>query len=436
MSQDMFIVSAGLKKKIFITIGVGLVMFIAGVLMGDSSGHHGHEVADAAHEVVAESSHDVAHAEEGHGHADAHGGGSFATRIWANLWVNNVYFAGIALIAVFWIAVQYVAEAGWFTVVKRIPEAMGMYLIPAFIFTLLIIFFGGHDIFHWMHDGIMDPQSENYDSVIAGKEGYLNPAFFYIRTIIYFTLWILFYMLFRKFSHNEDLEGGTKWHFKSFKFAAGFLVIFAVTSSTAPWDWVLSIDTHWFSTMFGWYVFASWFISGLAFITLAAIMLKEEGYLKEVNSSHLHDLGKFVFGFSIFWTYIWFSQFFLIWYSNIPEEALYFTYRFSEYKEVLFVNLFVNFIIPFFVLMTHESKRQAIIVKVATVVILVGHYLDFYLMIMPGTVKSNYGFGLVEIGAFLTFGGIFVFMFVNTLSKTKLIAENHPFIEESKHHHY
>jgi len=300
---------------------------------------------------------------------------------------------------------------------------------------VVIFILGGHDIFHWTHEGIMDPESAHYDSIIAGKGGFLNFGGFIARMVIYFALWFGFYMLFRKFSANEDLEGGTKWHYKSFKFAAGFLVIFAVTSSMAPWDWVLSIDTHWFSTMFGWYVFASWFIAGLAFITLSAVLLKEAGFLPQISTSHLHDLGKFTFGFSIFWTYIWFSQFFLIWYSNIPEESVYFTYRFSEYKGVLFVNLIVNFLLPFFVLMTHESKRQTIIIKVATVVILVGHWLDFYLMVMPGTVKGNYGFGLVEIGTFLTFGGVFVLMFVNTLAKTKMIAENHPFIDESKHHH-
>ena len=405
MSQDMFVVSAGLKKKIFITIIVGVVLFVAGVLIGETGGHHGHEVAEATHEMV-EGAHDATHAvaEEGHGHAkaheadghDSHGGGSFITRVWANLWINNVYFSGIALIAVFWIAVQYVAEAGWFTVMKRIPEAMGMYLFVGLGIMVVLFLAGGENIFHWMHHGITEEYladgttlNPHYDSIIAGKSGYLNFGGFLGRMVIYFVLWIVFYMLFRKFSKNEDLEGGTKWHYKSFKFAAGFLVIFAVTSSMAPWDWVLSIDTHWFSTMFGWYVFASWFIAGLAFITLSAVLLKEHGFLPQVNVSHLHDLGKFTFGFSIFWTYIWFSQFFLIWYSNIPEEAVYFTYRFQEYKGILFINLIINFVFPFLVLMTHESKRQMIIIKVVTVVILLGHYLDFYLMIMPGTCKRE-----------------------------------------------
>ena len=430
MSQDMFIVSAGLKKKIFITIGLGLILFVAGVLIGETGGHHD---SAAGHEVVAEASHgshEVAEAS----HSSHDEGSSFVTRIWANLWINNVYFVGIALIAVFWIAVQYVAEAGWFTIMKRIPEAMGMYLPIGGVLTILIFIFGGHDIFHWMHDGIMDPTSDHYDAIIAGKEGYLNFGFFIARIVIYFGLWITFYMLFRKFSQQEDIEGGTKWHTKSFKFSAGFLVVFAVTSSMAPWDWILSIDTHWFSTMFGWYVFSSWFIAGLAFMLLVAVLLNENGYLPKLNTSHLHDMGKFVFGFSIFWTYIWFSQFFLIWYANVPEEVVYFTYRFQEYKAVLFINLIINFLIPFLGLMTHESKRQTFILKVVAVVILVGHYLDFYLMVMPGTVKEHYGFGLVELGTFMTFSGVFVFIFVNTLSKVKLEPSNHPFIEESNHH--
>ena len=435
MSQDMFIVSAGLKKKIFITIGVGLLLFVAGVLIGDTGSHHGHEAVDAAHEVVVEASHDAAHADEGHGHADAHAGGSFATRVWANLWANNVYFTGIALIAVFWIAVNYVAEAGWFTVIKRVPEAMGMYLPIGGVLMLLFFIFGGHDIFHWTHEGIMDPESEHYDSIIAGKEGYLNNVFFIARMVIYFVLWFGFYLLFRKFSHNEDVEGGTKWHYKSFKFAAGFLVIFAVTSSTAPWDWVLSIDTHWFSTMFGWYVFASWFISGLAFITLSTILLKQAGYLKEVNSSHFHDLGKFVFGFSIFWTYLWFAQFMLYWYANIPEEVTYFMVRINEYKIVFIGMLAMNFLGPVLFLMSRDSKRSAGMLTFASLFIIVGHYLDMYVMIMPGSVGTHWHLGFIEIGSFLGFLGLFIYVVLNSLTKRPLVQENHPMLLESKHHH-
>jgi hypothetical protein len=257
--------------------------------------------------------------------------------------------------------------------------------------------------------------------------------------IVYFVLWILFGLWLRKNSINEDLYGGTKYYHKSTVLGAAFLVIFGISSSTSAWDWVLSIDTHWFSTMFGWYVFASWFIAGLSAITLAVVILKQNGYLKMVNSNHLHDLGKFVFAFSIFWTYIWFAQFLLYWYANIPEEAVYFIERLGgndgKYKWIFFVNLIVNFAFPFLVLMTRDAKRQMIMLKIVTIALLIGHWLDFYLMIMPGTMKTESGIGFIEIGTTLVFLGLFLIAFTKGLTKAALVPLNHPFLEESVHHH-
>jgi hypothetical protein len=191
--------------------------------------------------------------------------------------------------------------------------------------------------------------------------------------------------------------------------------------------------------MFGWYVFASWFISGLAATTLTVIILKQAGYLQMVNSNHLHDLGKFVFAFSIFWTYIWFSQFMLIWYANIPEESIYFVERLSgyhgHYTWILFFNLFVNFAFPFLVLMTRDAKRQMIMLKIVCVVVLIGHWFDFYLMIMPGTMRGDSGFGFIELGTALTFLGMFLVAFSRGLTSASLVPVNHPFLEESIHHH-
>ena len=191
--------------------------------------------------------------------------------------------------------------------------------------------------------------------------------------------------------------------------------------------------------MFGWYVFASWFISGLAATTLTVILLKQAGYLKMVNANHLHDLGKFVFAFSIFWTYIWFSQFMLIWYANIPEESIYFRERLGGYNDhytwIFFVNLIVNFVFPFLVLMTRDAKRQMIMLKIVCIAILFGHWLDFYLMIMPGTLRGDSGFGLIELGCALTFLGLFLVRFTKGLTSASLVPVNHPFLEESIHHH-
>ena len=221
------------------------------------------------------------------------------------------------------------------------------------------------------------------------------------------------------------------------KYSTIFIVFFAITSSTSAWDWTLSIDTHWFSTMYGWYNFASWFVSGLAAITLIVVLLRENGYIKIVSSEHLHDLGKFVFAFSIFWAYIWFGQFLLIYYANIPEESIYFLERLESdyYSPFFFVTLFLNFFFPFLVLMTRDSKRHTIFLKIVCTVVMVGQWLNFYLMITPGVLKENGGFGFIEIGTTMVYFAAFSYVVLQSLSKVPLVAKNHPMLEESIHHH-
>lgn len=375
----------------------------------------------------------------GHGEAAGHEPASWSKRLFVNLWLNNVYFTGIALIGTFFVAVQYVAYAGWSVLIKRVALALNYFLPIGGAVMLVVFLFGGHDIFHWTHDYLYDINDDRYDPIIAGKSGYLNTAFFLIRMVLYFGLWIWFSLWLRKEALNEDLNGGTNSYHKSIRISAIFLVIFGITSSTSAWDWVLSIDTHWFSTMFGWYVFASWWVSGLAAITLTVIILKQNGYLKMVNANHLHDLGKFVFAFSIFWTYIWFSQFLLYWYANMPEEVIYFTERLSgnngQYTWIFYANLVVNFVFPFLVLMTRDAKRQMIMLKIVTIAILIGHWFDFYLMMMPGTLRTDAGIGFIEIGTALVFLGVFLLAFTKGLTKASLVPVNHPFLEESVHHH-
>ena len=420
MTEERLIISRKTNNRFFLMIAVGVVLLIAGIIFmaAGGGGEHHAEGLEAAteHEPV-----------------------SWTKRLLVNLWMNNVYFTGIALIGTFFVAVQYVAYAGWSVLIKRIPEALSYYLPVGGIVMLLVFLFGSHDIFHWTHDYLYDINDPRYDPIIAGKSGYLNTVFFLIRMVVYFALWIFFFMWLRRESVNEDLYGGTGYYHKSIRISAMFLVVFGITSSTSAWDWVLSIDTHWFSTMFGWYVFASWWVSGLAAITLTVIILKQNGYLKMVNANHLHDLGKFVFAFSIFWTYIWFSQFMLYWYANIPEEAIYYLERLGgnegHYFGIFFINLIINFAFPFLVLMTRDAKRQMIMLKIVTIAILIGHWLDFYLMMMPGTMFENGGIGLIEIGTALVFLGVFLLTFTKGLAKASLVPLNHPFVEESVHHH-
>ena len=311
---------------------------------------------------------------------------------------------------------------------------------------LVSFFVFGHDLFHWTHHDLYDTTSHEFDSIINAKKAYFfwplsehpsTPVFFIARMLFFFGLWYYLFTKLRKLAFQEDLEGGTASWYNMRKLSAVFLIIFAVTSSIAAWDWVMSIDTHWFSTMFGWYVFASWWVTTLALITFITIHLKEKGLLSIVNENHLHDIGKFVFAFSVFWAYIWFSQFLLIYYANIPEETIYFVERWNndQYGIIFFVNLFLNFVLPFLLLMPRDAKRHTAILKVVTPIVIFGHWIDFYLMITPGTLKENGGYGLVEFGTMLIYGGAFLYVVLNSLSKAPLFAKNDPMLDESLHHH-
>jgi hypothetical protein len=416
----------GLQRTFVTIIVAGVVLLALGLLaaaMGWGAGHH----EGAAHAATAA------------GHAEHAGSPLWLKRLLVSLWHSNVYLVGVSVVGTVFMAIQYVAYAGWSVVVKRINEALSAWLVPGGVLMLLV--FGAslinHDLFHWTVPGIMDEGSANYDKIVAGKSSFLSIPFYVIRMVSYLTIWAVFSWKLRQLSLQEDQNGGTFYFHKSIVAAALFLVLFAVTSSMSAWDWVMSVDVHWFSTMFGWYVFASWWVSGIAATTLIAIFLKQAGYLRMLNSNHFHDLGKLMFGFSIFWTYVWFSQFMLIWYANLPEEAVYFNQRLGgfdgRYTWMFYGNLVINFAFPFLALMTRDAKRQMIMLKIVCIAILIGHWSDFYLMFMPGTMKGENGF-LIEIGVALILLGAFLILVTRRLASASLIPVNHPFVEESVHH--
>jgi hypothetical protein len=423
--EEQFEFTDSSKRNLLIGGAIGLALILVGAyLLSIGFGEHAHE----AHGAVA---HGGEHAAHGNDY-------NWMQRIWANLWVNSVYFTGISVVGAFFISYNYLAQAGWSSVFKRIPEAMPAFLPVTGAIMIATFIFAGDQIFHWRHHGIMDPTSEHYDAIIAGKSGFLNFPFALGRYIFYFVAWYGLWRILRNLSLKEDEIGGLESYEKGIKFGTMFLVIFAVTSSTSAWDFVMSIDTHWFSTMFGWYTLASWHVSGLAVITLTVVLLKERGYLKAVSESHLHDLGKFCFAFTIFWTYVWFAQFLLIYYANLPEETIYFRERFTGfggiYKIPFFMNIILCFLLPFLILMTRDSKRTPRILKLACSIILIGHYFDFYNNIMPGTVGEHAGFGPVEFGFILLFACAFIWSVNVQLTKANLIPRNHPMLEESLHH--
>jgi hypothetical protein len=211
--------------------------------------------------------------------------------------------------------------------------------------------------------------------------------------------------------------------------------LFAVTSSTSAWDFLMSIDAHWFSTLFGWYTFIGLFVSGLGMTCMFVLYLKRRGYMDHVNSNHLHDIGKYMFAFSIFWTYLWFSQFMLIWYANLPEEVVYFKVRWENFRTMWYSNLMINFIAPFLILMSRDAKRQMTILWVAGIIIFFGHWIDVFLMVEPGTVGKAWTIGFTEIGTMIGYLGLFIWSTLSELSKASLVPKNHPMLVESLHHH-
>lgn len=357
------------------------------------------------------------------------------TRAWAVLLHNNFYFTAIALSGTFFVAVNHVAQAGWSVAIRRVPEAMMGFLKFGMLGMIAIFLLGHHDLYHWTHKELYDPNSPEFDKILAGKSGYLNMTFYIVRLISYAAIWVGFSFLLRKQSLLEDEQGGLDSYRRTMTLSAIFIVLFAVTSSTSGWDFLMSIDAHWFSTLFGWYTFAGLFVSGLAMMCLFILYLRRKGYMNHITENHLHDVGKFMFAFSVFWTYLWFSQFMLIWYANLPEEVVYYQVRWIHFRSLWVGNLLVNFIAPFLVLMTRDAKRQGSILTVAGIIILIGHWLDVYVMVMPGTVGNQWHIGFIEVGTAVGYLGAFILSTLSELSKANIVPKNHPMLAESLHHH-
>jgi hypothetical protein len=347
-----------------------------------------------------------------------------ASRIWANLWMNALMFLFLGLGALFFWTVNTLGESSWQINIQRIMESMGI-TIPFAVIFFIVAFPGMRDLFEWTHTGQLD-------RLLQEKTPYLNIPFWIFRLAIYFALWSFFAVYLRKISVKNDFEPHEKYLARLRSTSGWFMVIFAITSSMAAWDWLMSIDAHWFSTLYGWYIFSGMFVAAVAVIILITIAFKKFNILPNVNEEHLHDLGKYLFGFSIFWAYLWLSQYLLIWYSNIPEETVYYVERIEHFNSLFYLNLIVNFTVPFFALMTRNSKRQTSILAVVALIVLLGHYLDLYLAIMPGAVGHEAAkIGFLEIGLPFFYLAAFLAVFFISFKKAKPVPENHPYFIES-----
>jgi len=432
-------------------LGVGYSFLTAPKTVEDAkeiiaSQHDSHETTAATHAPATDShekkdSHSNAktseHANDEHAEHVLH---ALQNKPWAATYVALFFFLGISLLVLTFYAIQRVAQAGWSIVLFRVMEAISANLVPASILMFVVIMTSaGHlnHLFVWMADGTFDPASPNYDAIVDGKKWWLNIPGWTIRSVVYLVGWNVYRFLTRKWSIAEDTANdGNKIYKKNYHASVVFLVFFMITESMMSWDWIMGLDPHWFSTLFGWYVLATLLVSALTVIAFVTIYLRSKGHLPFVNDSHIHDLAKYMFGFSVFWTYLWFAQFMLIWYADMSEETVYFIARFNEYKLPFLGMVVMNFVFPILLLINSDFKSRPWFVVIGGLVILAGHYIDVFVMIMPATVGDQWFFGIPEISALAFFIGLFIFVTFRAFANAAPLAKGNPFLQESEHYHY
>lgn len=387
--------------------------------------------------------------------------GGFHSRFWSNFLHNSVFFTGMAFMITFVLAAFTTAYSGWHVSFKRLWEGFSLFLLPGIVLMVILgiaNYLHLNHLYHWT-----DAEAVANDPVLKGKSGFLNNHWYLFGTIIIVGSWYFFAKKFREWSVQEDEFGAQvpnfDYHRKTRFYAALFLPIAAFTGPAMVWQWIMSVDAHWYSTLFAWYCMASWFLAACSLTILLLIYLKSKGYFEKVTIEHLHDLGKYMFAFSIFWTYCWFSQYMLIWYGNVGEETIYFKERIDDYPVLFYGNLVINFVLPFLILMRNTTKRRYGTLIFTSALVFIGHWIDYFYMVKPGVLitaqeamahgheaggehgveASSFvsGFtipGLLELGIFIGFTAFFIYFIFSRLEKAALLPANDPYIEESLHH--
>ncbi|HEY6251335.1 MAG TPA: hypothetical protein VI685_15365 [Candidatus Angelobacter sp.] len=345
-------------------------------------------------------------------------------RTWPNLLLDGFYIASLGISAVFFLAVTRAAGARWSANLRRIPEALSG-ILPIAAGLLALVFFGRETLFAWMRPDYFAKAAPN-----AGNAHYLNPPLVIGRMVFTLAVWILFAWLFRRTSLQQDRDGSSSLalHYRLNRYSIIFLLAFALTFTFGVYDWLLSLDPQWSSTMFAFYTFAGTFVQGIAAVTLAVVFLKERGTLTNVSEHQLHDLGKMLFAFTIFWAYIWTCQYLLIWYGNIPDEVTHYAKRTNGPWLYLFaLNLILNWIVPFLTLLSIRAKRAPKLLKIVCVVVLIGHWLDLYLLIMPAVWQKPM-IGLMEVPIAAGYIALVYLIFIRTLQKAPLAPLHDPIL--------
>lgn len=330
---------------------------------------------------------------------------------------NNIlllmFVTSIGLGALFLVAIEYIGGAVWSTPFRRIAEILASTLLIVPILAIPI-YFNLHDLYHWTHLDVVAT-----DKILKFKSPYLNETFFTIRIVGYFVIWILFYFILTKNSEKQDITKDQSLTKKNVRNSAIFIPFFAITITFASIDWMMSLEPHWFSTIFGVYYFAGTFLSALAIITFLVVYLNEKGTFGNVIvSDHYYSFGALLYGFVNFWAYIAFSQFMLIWYANLPEETFWFLNRWEGSWLIYSVAFIViHFLVPFFALVSQPSKTNGSRLKFMSIWLLVAHFMDLYFLVMPTFSPDGVTLGWIELGFFLLAFGI-VFLVFSFKSKT------------------
>jgi hypothetical protein len=361
---------------------------------------------------------------------------SDSVRTWANYLIVNYYFLSLSLGAAFFLAIQNISQSGWSAAFRRVPEAMMAYIPIAAVFFLLL-YFGVHDLYSWSHG-----ETVANDPLLQHKSVYMNVPFFFLRLIIFFILWIIFTSIIRKISKSEDMldpadQAAILTLFsKSELFSKIFIFIFAVTFSLSAFDWIMSLESHWYSTIFALKNLVAAFLHSTSILALIIFILYKRGYFSFLNEYHLHDFARYIFMLSIVWGYFWFAQFMIIWYGNIPEETAYYYIRWNEgWKVMFFLEIGLNWGIPFLVLLPVKTSRNLTVISIVILFLIIGQYIDLFMQIIPGTTRML-KFGWIEAGLFLGYAGLFALVVATALSKANLVPSNHPYLEESLNHKF
>jgi hypothetical protein len=344
-------------------------------------------------------------------------------RAGAGLLLANFYFTSIALGALVFIAVQNVSSAGWPALLRRVPEAMTAYL-PVGAAATALLALGARFLYPWAAPGAA--------AALGGKAAYLNVGWFSARSAVSWAVWLVFARLLVGLSRGQDASGDVGATRRAVGVSAAFLVAFALTFTISSVDWMMSLEPKWSSTLYPWLLFSGLFETGLAALVALVVVLRRRGLFARLNEHHRHDLGKYLFAFSCFWAYLWFCQYLLIWYSNIPDETMHYVLRSSPGWTLLFwLNPIANFILPFWLLLPARRKKREDVLLAAAAVILAGRALDLYLLVEP-SLGPRPGLGLAEPAAFVAAAGLFVLLFDRAFAAAPAEPARDPYIEESR----